>query len=507
MSSSANGLTADLSYGLRQIRNNLPLTILCVAVLAIGIGAATAVFAVLYDALLRPLPYRDAARILFVHNEFPGQLGQTDESAPDYADLSAHRDLFSETAAYYFNDFTMTGISGSGYAEHVDAVGASASLFPMLGIRPQLGRTIVPSDDRFGAPKVVVLSDAFWRTRFAGDPKIAGRTLLLDGKSYQIVGVMPPNFNFPYPATQMWYPLALPPADYTSGRGGKWLRMLARVAPGVSVERANAMLAAIGHRLAAQYPDDYTEKTGWHFSMQPMQAERTEGVRKWLLLAFGAVVCVLLIACTNVSGLLLVRATVRSREWAVRSALGASRWRVARQILTETGLLALAGCAAGIGLALTLVRTSNVYGPIHNTQIEPWTLAFAVGLCGISTVTAGLLPALLSSRSDIEQSLRRGAGRTTTGQSRWRGALVAGQISVAIALLFTATALGRSFAKLLDVSPGFSPDLCGAPACSCRRGSTTLRPPPFSAIWSIGLPRCRVWNRLPRETRFRSAPA
>lgn len=458
MSSSANDLASDLSYGARQIRNNLPLTILCVAVLAIGIGAATAVFAVLYDALLRPLPYRDAARIVFVHNEFPGQLGRTDESAPDYADLSAHRELFSDTAAYYFNDFTMTGVSGSGYAEHVDAVNTSASLFPMLGIRPQLGRAILPSDDHYGAAKVVVLSDAFWRTRFGGDPSIAGRTLLLDGKPYQIVGVMPPDYNFPYPATQMWVPLALPPTDYTTGRGGKWLRMVGRVAPGVSMERANAMLAAIGHGLASQYPDDYTEKTGWHFSMQPMQAERTEGVRKWLLLAFGAVICVLLIACTNVSGLLLVRASVRSREWAVRSALGASRWRVARQILTETGVLAIAGCAAGIALAVALVRIINVYGPIHNTQIEPWTLAFAIGLCLISTLVAGVLPALLSSSTDIEQSLRSGAGRTTTGQSRWRGALVAGQISVAIALLFTATALGRSFAKLLDVSPGLSPD-------------------------------------------------
>ena len=458
MSSSASDFAADLSYGLRQIRSNLPLTILCVAVLAIGIGAATAVFGVLYDALLRPLPYRDASRIVFVHNEFPGQLGRTDESAPDYADLSTHRELFSETAAYYFNDFTMTGVSGTGYAEHVDAVNTSASLFPMLGIRPQLGRVILPSDDQYGAAKVVVLSDAFWRTRFGDDPKIVGKTFQLDGKPYDIVGVMPPNFDFPYPATQMWVPLALPPAAYTSGRGGKWLRVVGRVAPGVSMERANAMLAAIGHGLASQYPDDYTEKTGWHFSMQPMQAERTEGVRKWLLLAFGAVVCVLLIACTNVSGLLLVRASVRSREWAVRSALGASRWRVARQILTETGLLAVAGCAAGIVLAAALVRIINVYGPIHNTQIESWTLAFAIVLCLIATLVAGVLPALLSSRSDIEQSLRSGAGRATTGQSRWRGALVAGQISVAIALLFTATALGRSFAKLLDVSPGFSPD-------------------------------------------------
>lgn len=459
MSSTASDFASDMSYGLRQIRNNLSLTILCVAVLAIGIGAATAVFTVLYDALLKPLPYRDASRIVFVHNEFPGsQLGQTYASPPDYADLSVHRELFSETAAYYFNDLTMTGVSGSAYAEHIDAVNTSASLFPLLGIRPQIGRAILPSDDRYGAPGVAVLSDVFWRTRFGADTKAVGRTVLLDGHAYQIVGVMPHDFNFPYPATQMWVPLALRPADYTDGRGGKFLRMVSRLAPGVSRERANAMLATVGHALAERYPVDYPEKTGWHFSIQPMLAERTASVRKWLLLAFGAVLCVLLIACANVSGLLLVRASVRSREWAVRSALGASRARLARQILTETGLLALAGSAAGVGLAFVLVRLINVYGPIHRAQIEPWTLGFAVALCVLSTFIAGLLPAFLSSRAPIEQSLRTGAGRTATGQSRWRGVLVAGQISIAIALLFTATILSRSFIKLLDVPLGFSAD-------------------------------------------------
>lgn len=446
MLSTASDLASDISYGLRQLRNNRSLTVLCVVVLAIGIGSATAVFAALYDALLRPLPYRDASHIVFVHNEFPGsQLGQTYASPADYADLSVHRELFSETAAYYFNDLTMTGMSGSAYAEHVDAVNTSASLFPLLGIRPQIGRAILPSDDRYGAPGVAVLSDVFWRSRFGADPKAVGRTILLDGHAYQIVGVMPPNFNFPYPATQMWVPLALRPADYTDGRGAKFLRMLGRLAPGASLDRANAMLASVGHALASRYPEDYPEKTGWRFSIQPMLAERTASVRKWLLLAFIAVGCVLLIACANVSGLLLVRASVRSREWAVRSALGASRARIVRQILAETGLLALAESAAGVGLAFVLVRLINVYGPIHRTQIEPWTLGFAVALCVLSTFIAGL-------------PLRTGAGRTITGQSSWRGALVAGQISAAVALLFTATVLSRSFIKLLNVPLGFSAD-------------------------------------------------
>ena len=460
MSAHPTGFTSDLAYGLRQIKRNPSLTVLCVIVLALGIGAATAVFAVLYSVLLKPLSYREANRLVYIHNEFPSsQLGHTYASAPDYADLSAHREIFRETAAYYYNDFAMSSSSASEYAQHVDAVNVSASLFSMLGAPAQLGRAFLPEEDRFGAPKVVLLSDSFWKSKFGADPKIVGRTIQLDAVPYQVVGVMPADFNSPpFSATQMWIPLALRPEAYTGDRGGKYLNMLGRLAPGVTLESANAMLATVGHRLAAQYPDEYPEATGWHFSIEPMLVERTKDVRKWLLLAFGAVVCVLLIACTNVSGLLLVRASVRNRELAVRSALGASSGRLAQQILTETGLFVVMGCAAGVGLAITLVHLINTYGPLRHAQIEPWALAFALALCVISTFLAGLLPAMLSSRVSLEQALRAGAGRASTGQTRWRGVLVAGQIAIAVALLFTATALGRSFAKLLEVSPGFSAD-------------------------------------------------
>ena len=364
MSTNPSGFMSDLAYGLRQIQRNPSLTVLCVVVLAIGTGAATAVFAVLYAVLLKPLSYREANRLVYVHNEFPSsQLGHTLASAPDYADLTAHREIFSETAAYYFNDFTMSSVSGLDYAQHVDVVNASASLFSMLGTPAHLGRAFLSEEDRFGAPKAVLLSDPFWRSRFGADSKIVGRTIQLDAVPYQIIGVMPADFNFPYPATQMWIPLALRPEAYTAGRGGKYLNMLGRLAPGVTFESANAMLATVSHHLAAQYPDEYPEATGWHFSMEPMLAERTKDVRKWVLLAFGAVLCVLLIACTNVSGLLLVRAAVRSRELAVRSALGASPGRLARQILTETALFVVMGCAAGVGLAIALVHLINAYGP------------------------------------------------------------------------------------------------------------------------------------------------
>jgi predicted permease len=468
----STGFTSDLAYGLRQIRGNLWLALLSITVLGIGIGSSTAVFAVLYSVLLRPLPYRDANRMVFVHNEFPSsQLGHTSASAPDFMDLTAHHEIFSETAGYYFNDFTMSGSGGAGYAEHVDVVNASAGLFSMLGIAPQLGRVILTEDDRYGAPKVVLLGDAVWKSKFAADRKVVGRTIQLDSESYQIVGVMPPYFNFPYPATQMWIPLGLRPDAYGSGRGSKFLNMLARIAPGISFELANAMLGNVGHRLAAHYPDEYPEAAGWHFSMEPMLVEQTKDMRQWLLLAFGAVTSVLLIACTNVSGLLLVRATARGREFAVRAALGASSRRLVRQTLTETALLVLLACAAGLGLAFTSLRLINTYGPIHRSQIEPWALVFALGLCVLSTLAAGLLPAILGSRPSLEPALKAGASRASTGQTRWRGVLVAGQISIAAVLLFVACALGRSFAKLLEVSPGFSPQRVWTAAVQLPRKS------------------------------------
>lgn len=447
----------DLRFGLRQARRNLALSVTCAAVLAIGIGAATTVFAILYDAILKPLPYRNAAQLVYVHNEFPkSQLSMTAESGPDFADLSAHHEIFSETAAYYFNDFTMTG---GGDAQHVDVVNASATLFSMLGIKPELGRAFAPEEDRYGAAHVAVLSDALWRSAFDGDTSVIGRSISLDGVPYQIIGVMPADFNFPYPATQIWVPLALRPADLAQNeRGDKWLQMIARVAPGLKIERAQAALANISHDYAKAYPSDYPERAGWHFSCIPIGEQNAMQIRGWLLLAFGAVFCVLLIACVNVSALLLVRASMRRGEWAVRTALGAGRMRLVRQILAETGVLALIGCAGGLLLALVLVRLSDQFGPITRTAIEPWTFLFCAGLCVLTTVLAGVLPAASFSLLPLEQSLRARSPRSSGRESAWRRILVAGQIGMAIALVFTATALSRSFVKLLNVSPGFSAD-------------------------------------------------
>jgi predicted permease len=426
----------------------------CVAVLGIGIGSATAAFAVLYEALLKPLPYLSADRLVYVHNEFPhAQLALTGESGPDFADLTTHREIFSGTAAYFFNDFTMTGTV---YAQHVDAVNVSASLFPMLGIPAKIGRTYTAEEELAGS-KVAVLSDSLWRGTFGGDPNAIGRSISLDSKTYRIIGVMPADFEFPYPATQMWVPLSLSPSRFAPPeRGRKWLQMVARLAPPLARQGANAALLQVSHSYAAAFPDAYPETAGWHFSCQPMITQQTAPMRGWLLLAFGAVLCVLLIACINASGLLLVRTTVRQREWAIRAALGATPTRLFRQMFTETGLLAVAACGLGMALAIGELRLINDFGPVRRAALGPWACAFAFLVAIASTVLAGILPAAALLRLPLDQSLRTGDGRIETGQSGWRNVLVAGQVAIAIALLFTATALTRSFIKLLDVPLGFS---------------------------------------------------
>ncbi len=445
---------ADLAYGWRQIRRNLSTAAVCVLVLAIGIGSAAAVFTVLYEAILKPLPYLSADQLVYVHNEFPqAQLTRTGESGPDFADLTARYEIFSHTAAYFFNDFTMTGTV---YAQHVDAVNVSASLFPMLGMPATIGRTYTAEEEAAGS-KVAVLSESLWRGTFGGDPNAIGRSISLDHERYQIIGVMPAEFAFPYPATQMWVPLSLSPARFAPlERGRKWLQMVARLAPHVTPQRANAALIEVSHSYAAAFPDAYPETAGWHFSCQPMATEQTAQIRSWLVLAFGAVLCVLLIACINASGLLLVRTTVRQREWATRASLGATPARLFQQMFTETGLLACAACAMGIACAMGEVRLINDFGPIRPAAVGPWTYVFAMAVALGSTVLSGILPAAALLRLPLDQSLKVGDGRIATGHTGWRNILVAGQIAIAIALLFTATALTRSLIKLLDVPLGFS---------------------------------------------------
>lgn len=451
------GGLSDLRFALRQFRNHFGFSIAAVAVLALGIGSTDAVFSVLYEALLKPLPYPDPDRLVTIHNWFPkSQQGLTDVSALDFEDLGRHVELWSGTAAYFFNDMTMTG---QGNARHVDVVDASASLFTVLEAKSQLGRLIQIQDDSFRSPKVALVSDGLWRNDFAADTAVVGRSIQLDGQPYTIVGVMPPSFQFPYAATQLWIPLVLSADDLKEEkRGSKGLRMLARLRAGSNVERTNAELAAIGHGLAHAHPYFYPESEGWRFRASLLSDEGSRPVRSWIYLAFGLVLCVFIIACSNASGLLVVRSLARRNELALRRSLGATRGRILRQLLIETGFLVLTGGALGVGMAQWAIALANHYGPATlHAKTGLAMLLFAVSASGLATVGSAILPVLVSWRLPLDQTIKGSSSRTQTHAAPGWQAMVTAQIALAVVLVFAAVLLNASMLKLMNVPPGFAP--------------------------------------------------
>jgi putative ABC transport system permease protein len=446
----------DLRFALRQIRKQPGFAVIAVIVLGLGIGSSTAVFSVLYQALLKPLPYPEAQRLLFVHNFFPqNQVSVAGVSAFDYAEIRRHTDVFASAGIFYWNDLTLTGLDD---ARHINVVNASATLFDLLGVKPQLGRTFSATEDQYGAPGTTLLSDGLWRSAFGADPNVLGRIVHLNGAPYTVVGVMPHSFQFPSHETQLWIPVALKQGEFTiqGGRLEKWLHMVVRLSVDVTPQRTRSALQAIGDELASAFPSFYPKSAGWHFTTRQLGEEQTEAVRRWLYLAFGAALAVLLIACINVSGLLLIRATARNSEVAVRRAIGATKYRIVRQMLTETSFLVFSGCILGFLFAMWAVHLVNLYGPLAQpTPVQSWTLFFALALALMSTICAGLLPALLTAGQPVEQALKGGATRTSTTGGGWRNGIVAAQIALAVALIFTATQLSRSFLNLTRVPGGF----------------------------------------------------
>ena len=427
-----------------------------IAVLTLGIAGCTTVFSVLYQVLLKPLPYPDSDRLLVIHNRFPkSQVATTGVSGFDYAEISRHREVFTNAGVFYWNDLTLTGI---GAAKHLDVVNVSASVFDVLGVKPEIGRTFNKQEDQRGAPGTAVLSDQLWRSSFNADPNAVGRIVYLDERPYTVVGVMPQTFQFPSRETQMWIPVALSSSEFTlqGGRLEKWLHMVVRLAPGLSLERADAVLQTVSTELGASYPRFYPAKAGWQFTFRPLAGEQTEKMRRWLYLAFGAVVSVLVIACINVSGLLLIRGAARSGEIAVRRALGASGSRIIRQMLSEAGIMAGVSCLLGVLFSVWAIHFVNLYGPIAQpTSFRPQIALFSLGLTIVSALMAGLLPAVLASRPSVEQMLKSGATRTSTRESGFRNVIVTAQIAFAVSLVFTATELNRSFLNLTRVPAGF----------------------------------------------------
>src|SRR5438477_3124150 len=337
-------LLEDVRYGLRILMNSPGFTAVAVLTLALGIGANTAVFSVVNAVLLRPLPYPDSNQLAMVWEKVHLSFYHNDENNPspgNFAEWKRQNQAFEDMAASRYRSFNLTG---DGEPLRVEGDAVSANLFSVLRVNAALGRVFRTDEDQPGNSRVALLSHALWTNRFGSDLRILEKAIFLDGQSYRVIGVMPPGFHFPDPDDQIWVPLALTPSDLAN-RGSHYLLVVARLKPHVAVEQAQAEMETISRRLSERYPNT---NAGQSVNIVPLQKQFVGEVRPALLVLFAAVGMVLLIACANVANLLLARTSVRRREFSIRAALGAGRSRITRQLLGESGLVALAGCALGL---------------------------------------------------------------------------------------------------------------------------------------------------------------
>jgi putative ABC transport system permease protein len=456
----------DLRYAIRQLIKSPGFTIVAVITLALGIGANSAIFSVINTVLLRSLPFPSPDRLAMVWAKSPQHPGEDRQvhSYPDYLDLRTQNRTFSALAAY-------TGASaiwGTGEnAEDVPGIAATSDIFAVLATPPLLGRGFSPEDDKPEAARVVVIGYSFWQRRFAGDPKIIGRQVTLAGKAYTVTGVMPKGWKFPIGSEKVDYLAPLVPMfsgstpNYIMRRGAHFLPVVGRLKPGVDLRMATADLQTIAAQLAKQYPDTDAGRTERAVALQ---SDLVGDVRPALLVLVAAVALVLLIACANVANLFLARAATREREIAIRTALGASRLQIVRQLLIETSLLALLGGVAGLLLAWWSTDVLVAMGPsdiprLNEIQVNGAVIAFTFGIAFLTSLIFGLVPALQASRPQVEQSLRETSRGSTGGvrSHRLRFAFVVSQFALSLVLLVGAGLLIRSFAQLRAVKPGFEP--------------------------------------------------
>ncbi len=450
-------LWRDLRFGARTLLKQPGFTLIAVITLGLGIGANTAIFSAIKAALFDSLPYPDAERLVVVNSSNPEKgFTRFGASYQNYEDWEKQNTVFEGIAAY---QMTSGNLTGGAEPERAQYAQVTANIFSVLGVSPISGRSFALDEDQPGKDGVVVLSHEFWQERFGGRRSVIGSSLTLGGKPVTVIGVAPPGFEFPVAETRMWKPIGLT-ADQSGTRGSHWLATIARLKQGVTVTQAQTEMSAIAARLAAQYPD--TNK-GWGLLVEPYQELLVSDVRLHLLLLWGAVGLVTLIACANVANLLLARAVERARELAVRSALGASSSRLIRQLLTESLLLALAGCALGLSLAeigLDLLKqvTAELLPGARDITIDFQVLGYSIGISLAAGVGFGLLPAFKASKFSLSESLKDGARSLTgAGGRKLRGALVAGEVALAVVILIGAGLLIRSFISLLEVNPGFDP--------------------------------------------------
>ncbi|HEX5706162.1 MAG TPA: ABC transporter permease [Pyrinomonadaceae bacterium] len=448
-----SSLWQDIRYGARTLWKSPGFTLVAVLALALGIGANSAIYSVVNAVLLRALPYADADRLVMLWEQHP-QSGRMGVAGANFVEWRSHATSFEGMTLFIPSAFDLTG---EGDAERIQGTRASASFFDVAGARAVLGRTFREGDDATGAERVAVLSHGVWQRRFGGDPAVLGKSIQLNDESHTVVGVMPARFG-DTPADYVWVPL-YPAADGTIG-GGRSLNVLARLKSGVAPEQAQAELDTIAARLASARPDFNRD---WGVRLVPLHEQITGGVRLTLLILFGAVGFVLLIACANVANLSLVRATRRERELAIRTALGATRWRLVRQMLTESLLLSLAGGALGLlialwGVDLLLALAPDLIPRADEIGVDKSVLSFTLIVSVATGIVCGLAPAVQGTRGDVSVALKDAVKGSAAGfgRSRLRGALVVAEVALALVLLTGAGLLIRSFARLTQVDPGFN---------------------------------------------------
>jgi putative ABC transport system permease protein len=453
----------DIRYGMRMLLKAPSFSIVATIALALGIGANTAIFSVVNAVLLRPLPFASSEGLMMVW-ETDETRGYTRGSAsyPNFVDWREQNHVFEKMASYHTNDFIMTG---RGESTRLQGAVVNADLFPLLGVAPVIGRGFLPDEDKPGeSGRVVLLSQEIFQKRFNSDPNVVNQSMVLDGKNYTIVGVMPQAFQFPVQndPVELWTTVALDregKEPITDERGAHYMNVIARLKPGVSKEQAQAEMTSISARLEQQYPDKDLHKSS---RVEPALEALVSDIRPALLILLGAVGCVLLIACANVANLLLARAMTRHKEMAIRSALGASRMRVVRQLLTESVLLSLAGGALGLVLAvwwsdlLVTLGKENIPRALQ-VGLDWRVLGFTLAVSVLTGVIFGLVPAIHSSKTELTESLKEGGRGSGEGarRNRVRGVLVVSELAIAVVLLVGAGLLIQSLWRLRQVSPGF----------------------------------------------------
>jgi len=459
-------LGQDIRYGWRVLRKSPGFTAVAIVVLALGIGANTAIFSVVNAVLLRPLPFDQPERLVQLYHvppqaAFPG-IPLFAVSPANFLDWRAQARSFEGMAAYGFGRYTLTG---KGQPEPVPLVSSTYGLFSILHAQPLLGRNFLESEDQPGHDHEVIVSYTFWRDHLGANPATIGSNIQLNGEPYTVVGVMPPGFEFPISGdpsyrVQMWKLQGWTPQERAI-RDNHNYGVIARLKPGVTLEQARAEMNTISDRLAQQYPKD---DKGWGATAIPLRQDIAGDVRAPLLILFGAVAFVLLIACANIANLVLAKTLSRRKEIAIRAALGASRRRLLQQVLAETVLLALAGGMLGLvvahyGIRFILRFVGEQLPRSGSVGLDPWVLAFTLGVSLATGLAAGLLPALRLTREDVSEALKQGTGRTVSeaGGNRTRSMLVVAEVALSLMLLIGAGLLIRTLWALRAVNPGFDP--------------------------------------------------